>query len=71
MMQVLYLLALSHNYMGDRKNTIQNTCEFDILRIPKTDIICRDYGEYKHYCNQQTNFKKYNFDFIMHYLKNL
>ena len=51
MLHILYLLTLSHNYMGDRKNTIQNTCEFDILRIPKTDIICRDYGEYKHYCD--------------------
>ena len=51
MMQVLYLLALSHNYMGDRKNTIHNTCDFDILRIQKKDITCIDYGEYKYYCN--------------------
>ena len=63
MLHTLYFLALAHNYVGNRENIIQNTCEFDILRIPKKDIACTDYGEYRYYCNhyaQPQEFMIYN-----------
>jgi len=34
-----------------RENIIQNNCNFDIIRISKTELLCSDYGINKQYCN--------------------
>ena len=63
MISVLSLIALGHNYMGERENIIQNNCEFDILRIKKSDRMCSDYGQYVKYCDhysQPQEFLVYN-----------
>tara|TARA_A100001011_G_C14297411_1_gene839095 strand:+ start:1205 stop:1717 length:513 start_codon:yes stop_codon:yes gene_type:complete len=63
MISVLSLIALGHNYMGERENIIQNNCEFDILRIKKSERMCMDYGSYAKFCNhysQPQEFIVYN-----------
>ena len=44
-----FLLADCQNFQ--KEHNIQNNCEFDILRIKKSDIICNDYGKYNKFCN--------------------
>lgn len=51
MIQVIYLLALSHKYHGEKENNIKNTCNFDIIRLNKNNIQCIDYGNHEKYCN--------------------
>lgn len=36
-----------------RINSITNKCKFDILRIDSKDVLCRDYGYNKKYCNSK------------------
>ena len=51
MFSITILLALSYEYPFERENTIENSCDFDILRIKKKDVMCSDYGTYVKYCN--------------------
>lgn len=45
-------MCYSYRYPHDlRTNIIQNSCEFDIIRIKREDIMCSDYGTNKKYCN--------------------
>ena len=63
MLTVLTLLTLSFEYSFERENNIENSCEFDILRIKKKDTMCSDYGIYVKYCNhysQPEEFVIYN-----------
>lgn len=63
MFSVLSLIVSSNYYMGERENIIQNNCEFDILRIKKSETMCVDYGRYSKFCNhysQPQEFIVYN-----------
>ena len=51
MLQLINIFLLVNNFDLKRENTIQNSCNFDILRISKNDRKCIDYGKYKNYCN--------------------
>jgi len=51
MISIVSLLTFGHYFMGSRENTIDNSCDFDIIRIKKDNIMCVDYGKYSHYCN--------------------
>jgi hypothetical protein len=62
MIQVIYLLALSHKYHGEKENNIKNTCNFDIIRLKQNTIKCIDYGNYEKYCN---HYSQPN-EFIIH-----
>jgi len=56
-------MILSNHFSLERENIIQNNCEFDILRIKKSDRMCSDYGQYVKYCNhysQPQEFLIYN-----------
>ena len=55
MLNIVYLFAITHNYMGSRKNGIFNKCEFDIVRIKKENIKhCFDYGDHVKYCDHSS-----------------
>lgn len=46
------LLFIISYYPDDlRENIIQNSCNFNIIRFNKKDIMCSDYGLNKKYCN--------------------
>ena len=63
MFLVLSSFALAHYYVGERENVIQNNCDFDILRIKKSEVMCADYGKHVKYCNhysQPEEFLIYN-----------
>lgn len=51
MMNLFYLLAMSHYYTGNYQNDIKNTCDFDVIRMKRYEINCNDYGEYIKYCH--------------------
>ena len=46
------LMFIMSYYPADiRENVLTNTCEFDVLRFKRNDIMCVDYGINKKYCN--------------------
>ena len=57
-MLVVFLLLLNINNVFtfhyyddiDRENYIENTCNFNIIRLNYNDVLCNDYGRYKKYC---------------------
>jgi hypothetical protein len=63
MISLMNVMILSNHFSLERENIIQNNCEFDILRIKKSDRMCTDYGKYAKYCNhysQPQEFLIYN-----------
>ena len=54
-MYISAILILSSIYDDlnniNKDNYINSDCNFGIIRIPKKDIFCTDYGTYKKYCN--------------------
>ena len=38
MISIVSLLTFGHYFMGSRENTIDNSCDFDIIRIKKDNI---------------------------------
>lgn len=57
------ILSLIAHYPDDiRENLIQNTCNFNIIRFNKNNILCIDYGYYKKYCN--TNYLSNEFTIV-------
>ena len=63
MISLMNVMILSNHFSLERENIIQNNCEFDILRIKKSDRMCSDYGQYVKYCNhysQPQEFLIYN-----------
>ncbi len=63
MISLVNVMILSNHFSLERENIIQNNCEFDILRIKKSDRMCSDYGQYVKYCNhysQPQEFLIYN-----------
>ena len=63
MISLVNVMILSNHFSLERENIIQNNCEFDILRIKKSDRMCSDYGQYVKYCNhysQPQEFLVYN-----------
>jgi len=63
MISLMNLMILSNHFSLERENIIQNNCDFDILRIKKSDRMCSDYGKYVKYCNhysQPQEFLVYN-----------
>jgi hypothetical protein len=51
MLQLAHIFLLTNTCQNQRENVINNNCDFDILRIKKSDIMCSDYGTYVKYCN--------------------
>lgn len=47
----IILFALTFYPDDLRENTIQNSCNFNIIRFSRKDIMCSDYGLNKKYCN--------------------
>tara|TARA_R110002072_G_scaffold148155_1_gene295593 strand:- start:1843 stop:2349 length:507 start_codon:yes stop_codon:yes gene_type:complete len=63
MISLINVIILSNHFSLDRENIIQNNCDFDILRIKKSDRMCSDYGKYVKYCDhysQPQEFLVYN-----------
>ena len=49
-MDNVYTINYRYNDPG-KEDYIDNTCNFNIIRFTKNDIMCIDYGRYKKYCN--------------------
>ena len=47
----LLTLCVSQNPAEIKTNKIDNRCSFNTLRIDKQDVICKDFGINKKYCN--------------------
>jgi len=45
------VLCVSQNPAEIKTNKINNMCSFNTLRIDKKDVICKDFGINKKYCN--------------------
>ena len=45
------MFALTYYSDDLRENLVQNSCNFNIIRFNKKDIMCTDYGFNKKYCN--------------------
>ena len=50
---MLSIIFFTLTYYSDdlRENLVQNSCNFNIIRFNKKDIMCTDYGFNKKYCN--------------------
>jgi hypothetical protein len=50
---MLSIIFFAITYYPDdlRENLVQNSCNFNIIRFSKKDIMCSDYGLNKKYCN--------------------
>ena len=47
----LLILCVSQNPAEIKTNKIDNRCSFNTLRIDKQDVICKDFGINRKYCN--------------------
>ena len=50
---MLSIIFFTLTYYPDdlRENLVQNSCNFNIIRFSRKDIMCADYGLNKKYCN--------------------
>ena len=50
---MLSIIFFALTYYPDdlRENLVQNSCNFNIIRFSRKDIMCADYGLNKKYCN--------------------
>lgn len=54
MISLLFLTYSNVYSLNIQDNIIQNTCNFNIIRIDKNDLECIDYGINKKYCNHNS-----------------